>query len=78
MPAAYVYKTKPNVFDNLQDILQEMDVPKRRLGNMKWLYQNLELSNMGHPDIDKAITLIEKLLFMDKPKKVSDRNTRRK
>lgn len=78
MPKAYQYNTKPNIFDQLQDILQEMDVPKRRLGNMKWLYQNLELSNMGHPDINKAIALLEKLLFMDRPKKASDRNCRRK
>jgi iron-sulfur cluster repair protein YtfE (RIC family) len=68
MAKAFEYKTKPNIFDELQEILQDMNVPKKKCGNMKWLYKNLELENMDHPDIKKAIKLLEKLLFIDKPK----------
>jgi hypothetical protein len=56
--------TKPNPFDDLQSILDTMNVPESRRGDMKWLARNLGINNGNHPRLDEAEKLVRKLLFI--------------
>lgn len=50
-------------FDRLQEILETMDVPELRKGDMKWLVRNLPIRNSEHPDLDEAKRLLFKLCW---------------
>lgn len=44
--------------DRLQEILQTMDVPIRRVNDYSWLARNLAIRNSKHPDFVEAKQLI--------------------
>lgn len=48
--------------DQLQELLEDMDVPKRRLTDLQWLKRNLGIRNSSHPDFKEAIDLVVKLI----------------
>jgi hypothetical protein len=54
-------------FDRLQQILETMDVPEMRKGDVRWLMRNIQIRNSAHPEIDEAMKLLKKLNFV-KPK----------
>jgi hypothetical protein len=56
--------TKPNPFDDLQELLKDMNVPKERLGDIRWLARNLGIHNGHHPRLDETQSLIRKLLYI--------------
>ena len=47
----------------LEEILQKMDVPIFRIGDLHWLSRNLGIRNAEHPLFDKAMQLIKELLL---------------
>jgi len=73
-------KVKPNAFDTLHDILQEMDIPEERLNNLKWIDKNLEVLNADHPKLQEAQVCLDVLMFRNKiptfPKKIRKRKAK--
>lgn len=50
-------------FDQLQTILNKMDVPEERKGDIRWLARNLGFKNSKHKDFDRALVLISELMI---------------
>jgi len=48
--------------DKLLELLEDMDVPKRRVTDLNWLNRNLSVRNSGHPDFKEAMELIKELI----------------
>lgn len=51
-------------FHRLQEILETMDVPELRKGDMRWLIRNIGVKNSNHPDINEAKALLAKLCWV--------------
>lgn len=45
--------------DELDEILEDMDVPAMRMRDMGWLNRNLGVRNGDHPDFKRAMELIK-------------------
>jgi len=59
-------KPRPNPFDDLQDLLEEMEVPKDKRANMKWLVRNLPIHYSHHNKLEEAEDLLSILIFAKK------------
>jgi hypothetical protein len=45
----------------LEELVENMDVPSFRCRSVKWLSQNLGVRNSGHPDFEQAMKLVTDL-----------------
>jgi len=48
--------------DDLEDLVENMDVPEFKRRSVRWLDKNLGVRNTSHPDYEKAKGLIKELL----------------
>ncbi len=48
----------------LANLTVDMDIPKFRKTDIKWLQRNLGIRNAGHENFEKAIEIITKLARM--------------
>lgn len=50
------------LWDELDDILETMDIPKTRREDFRWLARNLYVSNIANPKFERAIEILKILL----------------
>ena len=53
---------KEQLLDQLEDVLIGMNVPQQRKKDIGWLSRNISINNAGHPNLLKAIWVIQKLM----------------
>jgi hypothetical protein len=52
---------KEQLLDQLEDVLIGMNVPQQREKDIAWLSRNISINNAGHPNLLKAIWIIQQL-----------------
>lgn len=57
--------TKQQLLNELENLTMNMNIPFLNLRDPDWLLENVEVSNVGHKNINKIIQ-ISKLLVKDK------------
>lgn len=60
---------KSNPFDELQELIRDMNIPEHRYSNIKWIDHNIESLNADHPELNRALELLDTLMFRKKVKK---------
>ena len=54
--------TTENMWQELRDILSNMEIPLDRFDDIFWLNRNIGIRNSQHPDIQEARNLIRNIL----------------
>lgn len=54
--------TTENMWQELRDILSNMEIPPDRFDDIFWLNRNIGIRNSQHPDIGEARNLIRDIL----------------
>lgn len=49
--------------ERLDEILEKMNVPDKRKGDLHWLNRNVWIQNDWHPDIKECCNLVNELLI---------------
>lgn len=63
--AKEIIGSKGNPFDTYLEIVQTMEVPKKYVDDLKWLYYNLKVKNSNHERYDEMMSCLSKLLYLD-------------
>jgi len=51
-------------FEDFHRLIKDCNIPKKRLGNVKWIARNFESLNPDHPKVEEFRFLVRKLLFI--------------
>jgi hypothetical protein len=51
-------------FVELENLVENMNVPSFRTRSVSWLFRNLGMQNSGHPDFERAMSIVRELKKM--------------